>query len=372
MNDKKKTAATSDNGKLIAYLEAMIASGRFAAGDQLPPLRKLAEQFSLTPSCAHWAIRTLCERGLLELHQGSGTFVRGTSHAQGITNGVISVAIWDSTLIQSYCAYAMQGLQEAAAAASWQLKFFFASYEQMAANEQLPRDLWKCDAAAFLGCYDMFEPAFRNIPRPCVGLEMHRMFDGIFSTVSIDPFSAAELAVRHFRAHGARLVQVVCQPMPVHRVRAEVFRRQWEENGGRCLLIDREISSQDDAPFQIDPEGACLFTGGSDYNYAAQQFRKRTGRILAENPNMLGIDGKSLLFPEYEPSNTLAIDWRRAGADVFDECRHRAERPGSPARRISIQPRLVLYKENSAAICRQEPSAPLIPAGKVDEMLLPV
>ena len=170
MNDKKKTAATSDNGKLIAYLEAMIASGRFAAGDQLPPLRKLAEQFSLTPSCAHRAIRTLCERGLLELHQGSGTFVRGTVRAQGIGNGVISVAIWDSTLIQSYCAYALQGLQEAAAAASWQLKFFFASYEQMAANEQLPRDLWKCDAAAFLGCYDMFEPVFRNIPRPCVEL----------------------------------------------------------------------------------------------------------------------------------------------------------------------------------------------------------
>ena len=263
---------------------------------------------------------------------------------------------------------ALRGLQEAAAAASWQLKFFFASYEQMAANEQLPRDLWKCDAAAFLGCYDMFEPVFRNIPRPCVGLEMHRMFDGVFSTVSIDPFSAAELAVRHFRAHGARMVQVVCQPMPVHRIRAEVFRRQWEENGGRCLLIDRSIS-QGDAPFQIDPDGACLFTGGSDYNYAAQQFRKRTGGVLAENPNMLGIDGKSLLFPEYEPSNTLAIDWRLAGAEVFEECRHRAERPGSPARRISIQPRLVLYQKDSAAV-RIQKNAP--PAAVSERVLLPV
>ena len=346
MNEKKKPAAASDNGKLIAYLEAMIAGGGYAAGDRLPPLRKLAEQFSLTPSCAHRAIRTLCERGLLELHQGSGTFVREADKTRPIGGGVISVAIWDKTLIQSYCAYALQGMQEAAAASSWLVKFFFISYEQMTAQPVLPRDFWKCDVAAFLGCYDLFDSVFHDIPRPCVGLEMHRMFDGIFSTVSVDPFSAAELAVRHFRAHGAGDVQVVCQPMPVHRVRADVFRQQWEEAGGTCRMIERSIS-QGDAPIRIDPDGACLFTGGSDYNYAARQWKMQTGKILAENPNMLGIDGKSLLLPDFEPSNTLAIDWRQAGVTVFEECRRRAENPGSAARRISIQPRLVQYRAES-------------------------
>ena len=344
MSEKKKIVAASDNGKLIAYLEAMIAGGRYAAGDRLPPLRKLAEQFSLTPSCAHRAIRTLCERGLLELRQGAGTFVREPDKNRPIiSGGVISVAIWDKTLTQSYCAYALQGMQEAAASSSWLLKFFFVSYEQMAAQPILTKDFWKCDVAAFLGCYDLFEPAFQQILRPCVGLEMHRMFDGVFSTVSVDPFSAAELAVRNFCAHGAGEVQVVCQPMPVHRVRADVFMRQWEEAGGSCRLIERSIS-QGDAPFQIDPEGACLFTGGSDYNYAARQWRMQTGKILAENPNMLGIDGKSLLLPNFEPSNTLTIDWRQAGVTVFEECRRRAENPGSAARRISIQPRLVQYQ----------------------------
>ncbi|MBO5688790.1 MAG: GntR family transcriptional regulator [Lentisphaeria bacterium] len=344
MNVKKKPAAASDNGKLIAYLEAMIAGGRYAAGDRLPPLRKLAEQFSLTPSCAHRAIRTLCERGLLELHQGAGTFVREPDKKRSSGSGVISVAIWDSTLIQSYCAYALQGMQEAAAASSWLLKFFFVSYEQMTEQPILPRDFWKCDVAAFLGCYDLFDPVFHGIPRPCVGLEMQRMFDGTFSTVSVDPFSAAELAVRHFQANGVKEVQVVCQPMPVHRVRAEVFRQQWEAAGGSCRMIERSIS-QGDAPFRIDPDGACLFTGGSDYNYAARQWKMQTGKILAENPNMLGIDGKSLLLPDFEPSNTLAIDWRQAGVTVFEECRRRAENPGSAARRISIQPRLVLYRQ---------------------------
>ena len=98
MSEKKKIVAASDNGKLIAYLEAMIAGGRYAAGDRLPPLRKLAEQFSLTPSCAHRAIRTLCERGLLELRQGAGTFVREPDKNRPISGGVISVAILDKTL----------------------------------------------------------------------------------------------------------------------------------------------------------------------------------------------------------------------------------------------------------------------------------
>ena len=92
------------------------------------------------------------------------------------------------------------------------------------------------------------------------------------------------------------------------------------------------------------PDGAAYFTGGSAYNFAARELRQATGRILAANPNMLTVDGKSLLFPAFEPSNTLMIDWRRAGAGVFDECVRRATNPGSAARRISIYPRLIMHR----------------------------
>ena len=61
---------------LRSHVESMIAAGRFAPGDRLPPIRTLAEQFSLPPSTARRVIRELCDKGLLTLRHGSGTYVR--------------------------------------------------------------------------------------------------------------------------------------------------------------------------------------------------------------------------------------------------------------------------------------------------------
>ncbi|MGE4564002.1 MAG: winged helix-turn-helix domain-containing protein [Victivallaceae bacterium] len=330
-----------ENEKLIAYLQAMIAGGQYAAGDRLPPLRKLAEQFELSNCAAHRAIKQLCEQGLLELRQGAGTFVRGGEITTG-NRKTLSVMIWDQTLTQSYCAYALHGMQEEAIANGWQLKIYFAQYDKVNPVLAAATDFWNCDAAAFLGCYDFADLESLTFPCPCVGLEMHRMVGGVFSIVAIDPYAAAEQAIRHFRRNRVKHVQIVYQEVPVHKVRAEVFRESWQPYGSSNLILRENYYC---APVPgLDPDGAAFFTSGSAYNYAARELRQATGRILAKNPNILTVDGKSLLFPSYEPSNTLMIDWRRAGTGVFDECVRRATNPGSAARRISIYPRLIMHR----------------------------
>ena len=49
--------------------------GRLAAGEQLPPVRKLAEQLLINPNTVARAYRELEGEGLVTSRQGSGVFV---------------------------------------------------------------------------------------------------------------------------------------------------------------------------------------------------------------------------------------------------------------------------------------------------------
>src|SRR5216684_1214337 len=52
-----------------------IASGSLAVGDQLPTVRQLAVDLSINPNTVVRAYRELELGGLLETHQGTGTFI---------------------------------------------------------------------------------------------------------------------------------------------------------------------------------------------------------------------------------------------------------------------------------------------------------
>jgi GntR family transcriptional regulator len=53
----------------------MSASGALAAGDQLPTVRQLAVDLAINPNTVVRAYRELELGGLLETHQGTGTFI---------------------------------------------------------------------------------------------------------------------------------------------------------------------------------------------------------------------------------------------------------------------------------------------------------
>jgi GntR family transcriptional regulator len=61
--------------QVIDQVRGGIASGLLAAGDQLPTVRQLAVDLAINPNTVVRAYRELDFGGLLETHQGTGTFI---------------------------------------------------------------------------------------------------------------------------------------------------------------------------------------------------------------------------------------------------------------------------------------------------------
>ena len=61
--------------QLIDQVRAGVASGTLTAGDQLPTVRQLAVDLEINPNTVMRAYRELELGGMLETHQGTGTFI---------------------------------------------------------------------------------------------------------------------------------------------------------------------------------------------------------------------------------------------------------------------------------------------------------
>src|SRR6201986_1948713 len=61
--------------QIIDQVRGGIASGSLAAGDQLPTVRQLAVDLAINPNTVMRAYRELELGGLIETHQGTGTFI---------------------------------------------------------------------------------------------------------------------------------------------------------------------------------------------------------------------------------------------------------------------------------------------------------
>jgi len=61
--------------QIIDQVRGGIASGNLAAGDQLPTVRQLAVDLAINPNTVVRAYRELELGGLIETHQGTGTFI---------------------------------------------------------------------------------------------------------------------------------------------------------------------------------------------------------------------------------------------------------------------------------------------------------
>ena len=82
----KKTG--SIKARVHASLRRDITSGELSAGDQLPPMRRLAERFDTSICTIHNAVELLEEEGYLERRHGVGTFVADTTPDFSLLNTV--------------------------------------------------------------------------------------------------------------------------------------------------------------------------------------------------------------------------------------------------------------------------------------------
>lgn len=78
--------------QLIEQVKHAVETGALRPGDQLPTIRKLAEDLVVNPNTVVRAYRDLEHEGLVELKQGSGAFVRDSiTRSTRITKRVQSV-----------------------------------------------------------------------------------------------------------------------------------------------------------------------------------------------------------------------------------------------------------------------------------------
>lgn len=61
--------------QIVNQVKLMLASGRLAPGDELPPIRVLAQQLLINPNTVARAYRELETAGILIKRQGAGTYV---------------------------------------------------------------------------------------------------------------------------------------------------------------------------------------------------------------------------------------------------------------------------------------------------------
>ena len=61
--------------QIVAQVKYLVAAGRLAPGDELPPVRVLAQRLLINPNTVARAYRELEQAGLLYKRQGAGTYV---------------------------------------------------------------------------------------------------------------------------------------------------------------------------------------------------------------------------------------------------------------------------------------------------------
>lgn len=66
---------TPDYQRVIDGITQLIKSGQLKPGDKLPTYAQLAEEYRVSVTTTQAALRLLRERGLIEGHQGKGTYV---------------------------------------------------------------------------------------------------------------------------------------------------------------------------------------------------------------------------------------------------------------------------------------------------------
>ena len=61
--------------QIVSQVKYLVASGRLKPGDELPPIRTLAQQLVITPNTVARAYRELEAAGIVASRQGAGTYI---------------------------------------------------------------------------------------------------------------------------------------------------------------------------------------------------------------------------------------------------------------------------------------------------------
>lgn len=83
---------------IVDQIQELIVAGDLRPGDRLPAERQLAEQFGVSRTAVREAIKSLAEKGLVDIMVGRGTFVTSPSHAHVVESLTLLLRVEESSV----------------------------------------------------------------------------------------------------------------------------------------------------------------------------------------------------------------------------------------------------------------------------------
>ena len=326
--------------RMIDYLQESIHAGKLKQGTKIPPLRDLKDQFGVSLGTAKRGIDYLCRKGLLEANRGSGTYV-AKGHQKRKNNALHRIIVlipWLNN--QTGILHTLySGLLEASIKEKTELVLSHVGFEGLT-NAGIQKISDGCSALVMLGEYDRVFKENLNIKMPVVACGMHHNLDGSASLFEMDPYQSADIAVKYFKQHGINHVKCYTGNNQVGNIRLEQFRIQWEKLG-KTIDYHEFPSNAELTQYDFAPEGAFLFSSGWIMDAFCKHSLKEYGVKLTEAATVLGLDGRSCVDPDFEPTPTIYADWKQIGHDMYNECMRRINSPGVTPRRYFYPVKLI-------------------------------
>ncbi len=318
--------------KMISYLEERLIAGVYSPGDRLPSLRFLMRKFNLSYGTVQRGVEYLLARtGRLEKQPCRGLYCRRDEPESGggIPGQGITLGIFYSPRQQKPGLYytALKSISSHARRDQCRLKMI-PLFQTDATEEFMQEQARGCSGVILLQEYDAVLDTLR-LPVPVVGIMMENSYNGTISTVNLDFWSSAEMAVQYFHKHKCKTVMICGSHEEVYTRRGLAFAMLWKKNGHTC----KQVHS---FPRVYRADAGYLFTSDSWANQAAEKFQKQYGRALSEEHCILGMDGKQLLTPGFHHFPSIAVNWELIGAAAYCQCLERIRHPDLPAQKIYL------------------------------------
>ena len=339
--------------QMINYLEEKMLSGVYTAGSRIPSVRRLSGKFGIAYSTALRGIDYLCRQGVLEKSPKRGIYVKNTPVTEIFghnTSLAVLIAPYIAEMNAGLYYSALNGMQKLAVQKQCILKIIPIPRQTAETTESLQELCRDCQGVILLHEFD-YELKASAVNLPAVGIMMHNNFKGKISVIDLDPFNAAEAATEYFSSRNIRNVVIVscyhssCQLRSTYVNRGRIFQQYWEDEGKK---VKDFIISRPDFPLELDyhKNVGYYFTSDSLLQEHSLDYLEKNGRMLADDYKVLGIDGKSLLDPDFHKFPTLSLDWTLAGKMALHECLQKIKEPGYPAKRIYLNSILNINNAN--------------------------
>ena len=319
--------------KLIDYLEERLVSGQYSAGSKIPSIQRLADKFEVSYGTALRGIDYLCEQGIFEKIPHRGVFVCERQVARS-NNKVKRIAVFMEPYVTEVhcgmCYTAFLGMQELALKSGYTFMVNPLMIEN-ATTENIKEMSKGAEGVILLNEYDLHLKNLKlNIP--VVGVLVDNSFNGTISTVNLDPWSAAKMAVEFFEEQGFKKVSIISSIKPVFVTRGRCFATIWREKGYECKLLVADYKEA----IEFDGEHGYLFTSDQFAHSYSEDYLQKTGHLLTDKYVILGMDGKQLIDPHFHRFPSIAINWKNIGKIAFNECLSRINNPTLLPKNITL------------------------------------